>query len=151
MENWSKTNKISLNVGKTELLLFTSPKKQLGKRLCETDSVKYLGIQIDKSITWKQQISHVAIKLNKGIAMLSKLRNALDVKTPRLVYYLIFEYHLCCASLIWAQNTNSVKKLHLIQKKPHRKMFFQGRDFHTGSLFKNSKDSWKTAFLLANL
>ena len=51
--NWLKANKISLNVGKTELFVFTSPKKQLysglriklnGKRLYETDSVKYLGI-----------------------------------------------------------------------------------------------------------
>ena len=27
LANWLKSNKISLNVGKTELLLFTSPKK----------------------------------------------------------------------------------------------------------------------------
>ena len=54
---WLKANKIWLNVGKTELVLFTSSKKQLdcdlkiklsGKWLYETDSVKYLGIQIDK-------------------------------------------------------------------------------------------------------
>ena len=58
--NWLKANKISLNVGKTELVLFTLPKKQLdcdlkiklnGKRLYEADSVKYLGIQIGKRLT----------------------------------------------------------------------------------------------------
>ena len=52
-----KANKIWLNVGKTELVLFTLCKKQLDcdlkiklnrKRVYETDSVKYLGIQIDK-------------------------------------------------------------------------------------------------------
>ena len=57
LSNWLKANKISLNIGKTELVLFTSSKKQLdcdlkikliGKRLYETDSVRYLGIQIDK-------------------------------------------------------------------------------------------------------
>ena len=46
---WLKANKISLYVGKTELAVFTSPKKQLvcdlkiklnGKRLYERDSVK---------------------------------------------------------------------------------------------------------------
>ena len=65
-------------------MLFTSSKKQLhcdlkiklnGKRLYETDSVRYLGIQIDKRLTWKQQINHVAPKLNKANAMLSKLRH----------------------------------------------------------------------------
>ena len=61
-------------------MFFTSRKKQLncdlkiklnGKRLYETDSVKYVRIQICKSITWKQQISHVAVRLNKFNAMLS--------------------------------------------------------------------------------
>ena len=103
LSNWLKANKISLNVGKTELVLFTSSKKQLdcdlkiklnGKRLYETDSVRYLGIQIDKRLTWKQQINNVALKLNKANAMLSKLRHVLDIKTLRSVYYAIFESHL---------------------------------------------------------
>ena len=70
LSNWLKANKISLNVGKTELVLFTSSKKKLdcnlkiklnGKRLYETDSAKYLGIQIDKRLTWKQHINRVVI------------------------------------------------------------------------------------------
>ena len=62
LSNWLKANKISLTVDKTELLLFTLSKKQLkrdlkiklnGKRLYETDSVGYLGIEIDKRLTWR--------------------------------------------------------------------------------------------------
>ena len=80
LSNWLKANKMSLNVGKSELVFFTSSKKQLdcdlkiklnGKRLYETDSVKYLGIQIDKRLTWKQHINYVALMLNKANAMLS--------------------------------------------------------------------------------
>ena len=90
LKNLFKGKKISLNVGKTELLLFTSPKKQLdydlkirlnSKRFFETVSVKYLGIQIDKRLTWKHQINDVALKLNKTNAMRSKLRHVLDIKT----------------------------------------------------------------------
>ena len=110
LSNWLKANKISLNIGKTELVLFTSSKKQLDcdlkiklnrKRLYETDSVKYLGIQIDKRLTWKQQINHVALKLNKANTILSKLRrHVLDIKTLRSVSYAIFESHLCYDSLV---------------------------------------------------
>ena len=111
LSNWLKINKISLNVGKTERVLFTSPKKEIdcdlkiklnGKKLYETDSVKYLRIQIGKRLTWKQQINHVALKLNKGNAMLSKLRHVLDIKTLRSVYSAIFESHLCYDSFFWA-------------------------------------------------
>ena len=79
LSNWLKANKISLNVGKT--VLFTSSKKKLdcdlkikltGKKLYETDLVTYLGIQIYKRLTWKQQINHVGLKLNKANAIMSK-------------------------------------------------------------------------------
>ena len=55
----------------------------------------------------------MCLKLNKAIAMLSKLRHVLDIKTLKSVYYTICESHLCYASLVWTQNNNSVKRLHL--------------------------------------
>ena len=71
--------------------------------------------------------------------MLSKLGHVLDIKTLGSVYYAMFESHLHYASLVWVQNTNSVKRLHLLQKKPLRIMFFQSTNSHTGPLFKVSK------------
>ena len=35
------------------------------KKLHETNSVEYFVVQIDKKLTWKQQIYHVTIKMNK--------------------------------------------------------------------------------------
>ena len=111
---------------KTELALFTFSKNQFdcdlkfklnGKRLYETDSARNFGIQIEKRLAWMQQINHVALKLNKANAMLSKLRHILDIKTLRSVYYAMFESHLCYASLVRAKNTNSVERVHLLQTK----------------------------------
>ena len=111
---------------KTELALFTFSKNQFdcdlkfklnGKRPYETDSARNFGIQIEKRLAWMQQINHVALKLNKANAMLSKLRHILDIKTLRSVYYAMFESHLCYASLVWAKNTNSVERVHLLQTK----------------------------------
>ena len=48
----------------------------------------------------------------------------------------------------WAQNTDSVSRLHILQKKSLRVIFFQNRNSHTGPLFKVSKipkSSHKTA------
>ena len=79
-----RSSKIFLNVDKTELVIFTSLKRRLDSdlkiklngifKLYETGSFKYLRMQIDKNLTWKQQVNHVAIKLYKTNAMLSKLR-----------------------------------------------------------------------------
>ena len=81
----------------------------------------------------------MALKLNEANVTLSKLRHVLDIKTLRSVCYTIFESHLCYDSLLWAQNTNSAKRLHLLRKKSLRIMFFQSRNSHTGPLFKVSK------------
>ena len=66
-------------------------------------------------------------------AMLSKLNHVLNKK---LVYYQIFEFHLCYASLVWAQKTNSFERLHLLQSL-RMIFFFQSRNSHTDHLFKD--------------
>ena len=94
LSNQLKANQIFLNVGKTKLVSFTLPKKQLkidlrtklNGRCYKTDSIKCLRIPIDKSVAWKQEINHVAINLNKTTSMLSKSREVLDRNTLRLVY-----------------------------------------------------------------
>ena len=55
LNNWLSANRISLNVEKTELLIFKSPRKVLpdeikiklgGKRLYPSNSIKYIGVKI---------------------------------------------------------------------------------------------------------
>ena len=73
LSNWLKANKLSLNVKKTELVIFRSKKLNIdssfkfklnGKRLVPTKSVKYLGVLPDEHSHWNEQISQVKMKLN---------------------------------------------------------------------------------------
>ena len=83
LNNWLSANKISLNVEKTELVIFKSPRKVLldeiniklsEKRLYPSNSVKYLGIKIDRFLHWHDQENSIAIKLN-NIANALLLKN----------------------------------------------------------------------------
>ena len=58
--NWLNANKISLNVKKTEMVIFESKRKKFNdtvkiklsrKRIYPAASVKYLGVKIDQHIT----------------------------------------------------------------------------------------------------
>ena len=69
---------------KTELVIFKHQRKKLDspikiklnhKRLYPSKSVKYLGINIDKNLNWKQHIHDIAIKLNRANALLSVITN----------------------------------------------------------------------------
>ena len=84
LNNWLSANKISLNVEKTELVIFKSPRKVLldeikiklsGKRLYPSSSGKYLGIKIDRFSHWHDQVNSIAVKLNRANALLLKIRN----------------------------------------------------------------------------
>ena len=70
---WLNANRISLNVKKTELVIFKHQRKKLEspikiklsrKRLYPSKSVKYLGIKTDENLNWKKHIHDIAIKLN---------------------------------------------------------------------------------------
>ena len=147
---WLNANKISLNIGKTELVIFKSTKKVLksaikiklnGKRIYETPYVKYLGVKIDQSLSWKPQIDDVAIKLNKANAMLSKIRYFVCPTILKNIYSSIFESHLNYCSIVWAQDVNSIKikRLFTLQKKAIRLINFVDRFAHTNNLFAYSK------------
>ena len=65
LSNWLKTNKLSLNIKKTKLVLFRPKNLKLhhsfkfkidGKRLIPIHSVKYLGVLIDEHMSWNEQI-----------------------------------------------------------------------------------------------
>ena len=88
LTDWLNANKISLNVEKTEFVIFKHQRKKLDgevkiklnrKRLYPTDFVKYLGIRIDKNLNWKHHVSDIANKLNRTNAVLFKIRNFVNI------------------------------------------------------------------------
>ena len=103
---WLRANKLSLNVEKTELVVFRRQNAKLNnsfkikldvKRLFPTTSVKYLGVLLDKYLTWSPQISHVQIKLNRAIGILSKLRYQANIHILKTVYHSLSGTHLLYA------------------------------------------------------
>ena len=106
------------------------------KRLYPTDSVKYLGIGIDKNLNWKHHVSDTAIKLNRANALLFKIMNFVNVNTLKTIYYAIFDSHIYCANVIWARNFNAVNRVSILQKKALRTISFQPRNCHSSLLFK---------------
>ena len=127
LENLSqslKANKFSLNVTKTELIIFHSSYKKTDprpkiildrKRLIQTDTVKYLGALLDYHLLWSKQINHVATKLNQAIGILSKLRNRASLKILKITYHSLFCSHLLSGSQLWGQSNvtsqNKIQKL----------------------------------------
>ena len=46
-----------------------------GKRLYSSNSIKYLGVRIDRLLHWYDQTNSFAVKLNRANVLLLKIRN----------------------------------------------------------------------------
>ena len=127
LTDWLNANKISLNVKKTELVIFKHKKKKLErltriklsrKKLYTSNSIKNLDVKIDENPTWKDHIHDIATKLDRAIALLLKIKNYANFSTLKSIYFAIFNSHINYANLIWGQNLNSDFRLSLRRKKP---------------------------------
>ena len=124
--NWLNANKISLNVKKTEMVIFKSKQKKLegdlkiklcGKRLYPTESVKYVGVKIDANLTWKHNINDLSIELNRANAFLFKIRKYISPKILRSIYFAIFDSYLSYCCLAWAHNFSTIQRILILQKR----------------------------------
>ena len=147
LANWLNGNNISLNVKKTEMVLFKSKQKKIegdlkiklcGKRLYPTESVKYLGVKIDTNLSWQYHVNDLSIKLNRANALLFKMRKYVSLKILRSIYFAIFDSYLSYCCLVWAQNYSTIQRIIILQKKAIRIINFQPRRFHTSPLFKQN-------------
>ena len=90
------------------------------KRPYPTPTVKYLGVEIYGNLNWHHHINDLAAKLNRANPLLFKIRNYVNQKVLGSIYLAIFNSHLNYANHIWAQNSNAIQQIMILQKKSHQ-------------------------------
>ena len=80
---WLCANRLSINVTKTEFIIFRPPRKPFNQRIVlklngiqifESPKIKHLGIILDPFRRWNHHINELTKKLNRAIGMLYKIR-----------------------------------------------------------------------------
>ena len=102
-----------------------------GKMLYPSNSIKYLGVKIDRFLHWHDQL--IAVKLNRANSLLLKIRNYVNMKTLRNIYFAIFDLSYSC--IVRAENINTVRRLIILQKKALQIMNFKDQLFHSSPFF----------------
>ena len=81
--DWLCANRLSLNEGKTEFIVFRPPKRSTNLRitlrlhhtkLYESVKIKYLGLILDNKLNWRAHITELSKKLSRGIGLLYKIK-----------------------------------------------------------------------------
>ena len=54
--------------------------KLCGKRIYPAESVKYLGVKLDTTLSWQYHVNDLSVKLNRANALLFKMRKYVSLK-----------------------------------------------------------------------
>ena len=128
---WLCANRLSLNVDKTEFIVFRPPRIKMAGRftlklnrttLFESTKIKYLGIILDNSLSWKHHIFELRKKLSRAVGILYKMRS---LNTPKNVllslYYSLFHSHMSYGICLYGSADDQyLSKIVLIQKRAIR-------------------------------
>ena len=110
LAEWLRSNKRSINSGKSELAIFHSKQKnELGEitikinkfKYSPVQNVNYLGIALDQFLLWDAHVNNLCKKLVQTNAILSKLCHSVPQQTFILVYFSLFYSFILYGSLAW--------------------------------------------------
>ena len=105
-------------------------------KLTPVNQVKYLGMYIDKYLSWNFHINELSKKLSRANGILSKLRYNAPLETCLQVYYAIFYSHLIYGCNVWGLSTEgNINTIEVLQKKCVRILSFAPFKAHTNQLF----------------
>ena len=81
------------------------------------EDFNFLGIQIDKNLSWKKHIFNLSHKMSKAIGVMNRLKEFLPKKILKMIYNSLVNSHLNYGILLWGHQSESISKL---QKKAIR-------------------------------
>ncbi len=129
--DWFRANKLSLNLGKTNFILFRPKSKKNDISVSLTyDNIdikqekvtKFLGIYLDECLQWDSQIKHVCSKMSKNLYLLRTLKNVLPSWSLKSLYFAYIHSHMVYGICCWGPMASkmSIKRIKTLQNKALR-------------------------------
>lgn len=166
LSRWYRANKLAVHPKKSEFMIFRpnnttiqtnfsivfddndigendplkiSNIKQI-TNFTEKNFIKVLGVRIDEKLTLDKHVNHICAKISTGIYNLNRVKNIIDTKYLKMIYFAHIHSHLNYCSLIFTlipkKLTDRISKL---QKKAVRAVCKKGYRDHTSPLFLSTK------------
>ena len=145
---WLKANKLTLNVDKSKYMVFSTEKKKTinttqmldikinNIAIEEIKTFNFLGLTLDKHLTWMPHVTEIWSKINRTTGILNKLKNIFPMNILRILYNSLILPYLNYALLIWGHNQGKLIKQ---QKKIVRIISKNKYNAHTEPIFKKLK------------
>ena len=134
VKKWLEANKLALNIEKTNHVIFHSPVKKITetvkikfgrKHISRSDSIKFLGVLLDETLSWRSHLVELSRKLARSVGIFYKLRHFVPLETLKSVYYALFYPFLSYGITVWgATHGQYLSPVLVSQKRVVRAMTF---------------------------
>ena len=110
VSNWFKLNKLSLNIEKTNYIIF-GRKRKLPENfrilidnieISNVDVTKFLGVTIDSNLTWKSHLNRVSNVIARNIGVINKLKSVFPFHILFTLYNTLVLPYLTYCNITWA-------------------------------------------------
>ena len=129
---WLNVNRLALNIGKTNFVIFHTTNKKLPynvtlqlnrKAILQKEHIKYLGVTVDQHLSWKEHISNVSKTISRNTGILCKLRTYLNPKLLKTIYYSLIYSYIIYGIQVWGSaGITLLDKVLIVQKRAVRIM-----------------------------
>jgi hypothetical protein len=124
IDKWFKANGLKLNPNKTQFLNFhlnNSNTLQADSSFLPADfnvvvSTRFLGLEVDSSLTWCHHINSLLPKLSKAFYALLILSQSVTSQILRQVYFAYFHSIISYGLIFWG-NSCEARRVFLVQKR----------------------------------
>lgn len=111
-DNWFTKNNLILNVKKTSAMLFRTNTRDVdalairvnGLSIDTLDTVKFLGIHIDRDLNRNKEIEALKSSLSSACYALRTLRDEINLSQLKSVYYALVESKLRYSIMFWGNS-----------------------------------------------
>ena len=141
IHDWLKLNRLNLNLNKTKAMVFHTNRRTVEPPKIYIDdheidyvgNFNYLGIILDKHLSWDEHTNMIRNKITKLSGILNKLKHLLPQLTLKTLYNTLVSAYLNYGILVWGSKSTKLEK---IQKKLIRIINCAKYNSHTDPLFK---------------
>ena len=124
MTGWFSANGLVLNVEKTNIMKFTPNNRQnetfqilhQNRLLIGTDNTKFLGLELDKNVNWKNHIQKILPKLSSACYLIRRMCPSCNIHTLKMIYFAYFHSVMEFGIIFWGVSVKS-KRIFLQQKR----------------------------------
>ena len=153
--SWLLANKLTLNIKKSNYVIFHTHQKKLNYNVKITmfdsmtnkfisleskEYIKYLGVLIDSRLSWKHHINFISSKISKTIGIISKIRHFGPRHIMIKIYQSLIHPYISYGVCAWGQSVKTnLKKLLVLQKRVIRLIHFASNREHAVPYFVQSR------------